>query len=320
MSLGAVTIDLDSARCYHAIHGLPPPPGPDPLVPRALPRFLDLCDALGIRATLFCVGQDVTDPAVANLLRQAHQAGHELASHSHTHDYRLGQQTPAAIRADLDLAADAIQSLCGQRPVGFRAPGYNLGRPLARAVQETGHAYDSSMFPSWPYFLARAATIFTYAVGGTPSRSLVGHLGEFRARRTPFRPSAVDHTRPARRREPALGLWEFPIGVATPLALPMVGTFLPLYPSWARRALAELRSRAGGPLNLELHALDFAERADGLDPFVVARQPGMDLPLGQRVAAIRDVMATMRRRQDVRPLRDWVKLEGGALTGRREGH
>lgn len=316
MTLGAVTIDLDSVSCYHAIHGLPEPSGPDPLLTKALPRFLELCGSVGVSATLFCVGRDLKDASVARLLAQAHAAGHEVANHSHSHDYRLSRWTPAAIRADLDLSADAIAEVTGVRPVGFRAPGYNLGTDMLPAVAASGHLYDSSIFPSWPYFLARGVALASYAASGTPSRSLLGDAREFTAPRRPYRPARQAPFRPAAAGEAEAGVWELPIAVALPMALPMIGTFLPMYPRLVRKLLSAWRVRAGGPFNLELHAMDFADGADGLHPALVERQVDLKLPLKQRMETLRGVITSMSHHLDLRPLRQWLTVLVPPLTGR----
>ncbi|MBI5495013.1 MAG: polysaccharide deacetylase family protein [Deltaproteobacteria bacterium] len=303
MTLGAVTIDLDGAGHYHAIHGLPPPER-DILLARALPRFLDLCRAAGVRATLFCIGKDMEDPAVATLVAQAHEEGHEIASHSFAHDYRMTQFTRAAMRADLADARDAIARVTGVPPQGFRAPGYNLNPALLDAVVEAGHRYDSSVFPSPPYYVARSVAITGYALQGRPSRSLRGDPRQFTAPRRPYRPRKGDIFR---RGGTPLPIWELPMAVALPLGLPMIGTFLGgVYPPHVRRGLTWLRTHTGGPFNLELHAMDLAGDEDGLSPRLPQFQPDLQVPLAERLEALRDVVHGMRGRLEVLPLRDWL--------------
>ncbi len=56
-----VSVDLDDIECYHAIHGLRPPSVATAGVglERWLPRFLELFDRLGVRATFFVIGRDL---------------------------------------------------------------------------------------------------------------------------------------------------------------------------------------------------------------------------------------------------------------------
>jgi hypothetical protein len=305
MRLGAVTMDLDGLPEYHRIHGLPPPDG-DVILSRALPRFLNLCATLRIKATLFAIGRTLEDPAVARMLAAAHGDGHEVASHSFGHDYRMSQFTRAGMRADLMEAREAITRVTGEPPVGFRAPGYNTNAELMTAVAETGHTYDSSVFPSLPYFAARAGAILTYAAQGSRSQSLLGDWRQFAGPRKPYRPDATVVFKPVKPGARGLPLWQYPMAVATPVGLPMIGTFVPLYPAALRKALGFLSTRMGGTFNLELHAIDFSDPSDGFHPLLKEAQPGLTQPLQERTAALTDLMRAMVDRLDVCRLKDWA--------------
>ena len=169
-------------------------------------------------------------------------------------------------------------------------------------MAETGHTYDSSVFPSLPYFVARAGAIVTYAAQGQRSQSLVGNWRQFKGPRQPYQPS---RTNVFSSRGQPLGLWEYPMAVATPLGLPMIGTFVPMYPKLVRRALAFLGTKLAPSFNLELHAIDFSDVEDGFSSLLMEAQPGLSQPLGERVEALSELISTMQRRMDVKPLRDW---------------
>ena len=176
--LGAVTIDVDTLGCYRAIHGLPARDDEaDPIYAIALPRFLDVMDRLGVSATLFVIGQDLERSAHRELLASAHARGHEVASHSFAHDYHLSRQPHDVIASDLQRADDAIARATGERPVGFRAPGYNQSDTLLDVIEELGYVYDSSYFPTPAYFAARAAASWAAGSRQTRSSSLRGSGG-----------------------------------------------------------------------------------------------------------------------------------------------
>ena len=65
-------------------------------------------------------------PEAAARLRAAHEAGHEIANHSLDHRYDLVRLRRSVIEWQVEEAAHAIEDAVGERPVGFRAPGYTI--------------------------------------------------------------------------------------------------------------------------------------------------------------------------------------------------
>jgi peptidoglycan/xylan/chitin deacetylase (PgdA/CDA1 family) len=83
------------------------------------PRFLDLLDRAGVRATFFLVGEQVADnPALAGEIAAA---GHEVAVHGYQHRYLLGRN-PRRVYDDLSRARDLIAGATGALPSYFRPP------------------------------------------------------------------------------------------------------------------------------------------------------------------------------------------------------
>lgn len=301
MTTAAVTIDVDGTGCYHEIHGLPPPPN-DPIFAVALPRFLELCDKVGVRATLFVVGRDlVGDDADARraTTKRAADDGHEIASHSFAHDYALSTRAPAAIQADLARADDAIFATTGRRARGFRAPGYNQSEALFDALEGAGYAYDSSFMPTPAYFAARAAAIALYRARRRPSRSLVGDVREFLAPRAPFFPARGRRFRRAGSADDRRRVIELPIAVSSKLRLPWIGTNLALFPDAVGARLTRAVLDDARPAILELHAIDFAGADDGFSRELVAAQPDLQVPLATKM---RRLEAALRAVRDARPV------------------
>jgi hypothetical protein len=249
-----LTIDLDGAWCYRAIHGVGGGYGydddddDDALLLQGTARFLELCARLSVTATLFVVGVDLRRERYARLIAEAARAGHEVMSHSQSHAYDLSRWPRARIVDDVVASLAAIGAVTGVRPAGFRAPGYNLSLPLLDAVKEAGVSWSSSLLPAPAYFAARALVIARTTLLGRRSASLLGDPAAFA---------------PALRRRPALrplrhpnGLLEFPL--SAPFGIPFTGTMLALLPDRAAHWL----SRAAGDDDdglLELHAADFVE-------------------------------------------------------------
>jgi peptidoglycan-N-acetylglucosamine deacetylase len=301
--LGAVTIDVDGINCYRAIHGLAlEKAGPDPIYTQAMPRFLSLCQQHHIQATLFVVGQDLSHPAHAECIAEAARQGHEIASHSHRHDYGLSQRSPASIRADLERASDTIEQVTGKRPVGFRAPGYNLSEDLVTILEQMNFRYDSSLFPAPLYFSARALAIALYRLRGRPSHSLQGDAREFLADPYPFRPARTARFRPARENEESRTLWEIPMSVSTPLRLPWIGTTIAMAPELIGRILTRQVLRANRPSILELHGIDFAAAEDGYEDALVMAQPDLKVPLHKKVRRLSSVVSALAKNRKIQSM------------------
>jgi hypothetical protein len=297
----SVTIDLDGARHYHAIHGLPPP-HQDQLVATGLERFLALCADTGIRSTIFVVTADLEDERVRTLLRQAVAHGHEVASHSHHHHYDLWRRAPAEIEADLARSIDALTGLTGERPIGFRAPGYNQSQTLLDALERCGFAYDSSVLASPLYFAARAAAIAAKRLRGTPSASHVGDARDW-WRSRPFRISRGLGLRPARSRADARHLIELPISAA--YGVPALGTTLSLL-GRAAPLFVEAVLRRPTPCVVELHAVDLCDASD-VSGALAQVQPDVRLSLRHKRSVLVQVFARLSAKHRVMPLRELVR-------------
>ncbi len=267
MRRAAVSVDLDGLHHYARIHGLK-----DSLLDAkarslhltvALPRLLALFQRLGVTATLFVVGEDVAQEG-AEVLRQAVQAGHELASHSHTHPYALAQASAEAVEDELAHAEEALSALTGRKPVGFRAPGYSLSQAMLLALSRRQYLYDASVFPAAPYYLAKAAVLASMALLGRPSASRLDSPGVLLAPRGPYRPDVRRPYRPG-----AAPLLELPMAVTPLLRVPFFGTLLTTAP-WGVVERAYRALRKDSFLSLELHAVDVLEAQDGI-PEALAR-------------------------------------------------
>jgi hypothetical protein len=181
--------------------------------------------------------------------------------------------------------ATAIGRVTGEGPVGFRAPGYLVNDELLEVVRDAGAAYDSSVFPSPPYYAAKAAKLFSMRLRGRPSRSVLDSPNVLRA-----------PTRPYRLGKPYWqagdGLLELPVQVTPGTRLPFIGTSLVLAGPDGARLMT--RTVLAEPLvNLELHAMDFLGADDGLEG-LVKHQPDVRVPFPRKVSALSAVVELLR--------------------------
>ncbi len=279
-----VSVDLDDIGCYHAIHGLaePQPTQLGMALQRWLPRFLELFEQVGARATFFVVGHELARDLEgggqgAALLRRAVEQGHELGNHSFAHAYDLVRWSATRQREDLQ-ACDQLLRQLGPPPQGFRAPGYSHDAQLLSQVAALGYDYDSSSLPSPPYYAAKVAVMGAMAVVGRRSSSLAGYAGSFLGTRHPHHRADVD-------------LVELPMSVSPVLRVPLIGTSLLASPAPMAAALRRT-ARAAEHLHLELHAIDLAcSDRDPLAAAIRARQPELRVPFSTRSQRLRELLS-----------------------------
>jgi len=291
MRLCAVSVDLDEIPCYAAIHGVELPAAtPDAhtvVYRRALPRLERLFGELGLPATFFAIGSDLSQAHAAAAVRRLAQAGHEIGNHSQDHLYDLTRRPRAQMRAQVEDAARTIECITGVAPVGFRAPGYTITDQLFEVLVELGVAYDSSVFPCPAYYLAKAAAIASYRLLARPTHSIIDRPRVLLAPAEPYRVGVPYHER-------GTGLLELPIGVTRDASarLPYIGTFV-MADTRAANLLTKLM--LGRLLiNLELHGIDAADaERDGLD-WLRPHQPDLQRTAEQKLESLRAAIVTLR--------------------------
>jgi len=110
---------------------------------RGIPRIRKVLDRYGARASFFV-------PAVSALLhpdeqRSLAQDGHEIGLHGWIHE--LNTTLDADTERDLMMrAADTLEQISGQRPVGMRTPSWDYSPNSLTIAREMGLLYDSSLF------------------------------------------------------------------------------------------------------------------------------------------------------------------------------
>ena len=288
--LASVSVDLDTLGFYLSIHGeAAVGDGPeDPVYPRAVPRFLELFQEVGVPCTMFVIGQDLARPGVRSVLQAAHAAGAELANHSQRHLYSLADEPRETVEREIARAEEALRALTGVRPVGFRAPGYALSATMLEVLEERGYLYDSSVFPAAPYYLAKAAVMGLLRALGRPSGARLDSPSVLGAPLEPYHPAAG-----APYRRGALSLRELPLSVTPLTRTPFFGTGVTALPLAISRL--QYRSFRRTPhLNLELHAIDLLDETDGVPAQLSHRQPGLRVPVSRKRERLKAVLKWLR--------------------------
>lgn len=121
-----------------------------PLV--GVPRLLSLLERHGVRSTFFVPG--FTAHRYPGVVLDIVAAGHEVAHHGYLHEQPSAMSAAQEVEA-LDRGLAALEEVAGVRPVGYRAPMWDLSWRTPALLAERGFLYDSTLMDAdVPYELA----------------------------------------------------------------------------------------------------------------------------------------------------------------------
>jgi hypothetical protein len=273
-----VQVDVDTQKNLLAFYGFKVPAEyTDHTVYRlALGRFAELFEALHLRATFFVIGDDLDHESNREIVRRLHAAGHEIANHTQTHAYDFMHLSRQQKRHEIEQAGQAIASVTSHRPVGFRAPGYDVDLDVLEILMELGYIYDSSIMPS---ALNLPFKLLQMVVRKNRGFSGYGNMALSLAPNHPYRPDLKAIWR-ATSRSP---LWEIPVSCVPYLRLPFYGNFN-LFTGDALFRLSASLGR-GSNCNYVFHAVEMLEPGE-IDPRL-HRHPNARLPLREKIPRCR---------------------------------
>ncbi len=131
-----------------------------------VPRILRLLDRQGIKATFFVPGYSAERWPEA--VRSIRDAGHEIGHHGYLHEGARSAPDAATEERRLLRGLEALDTVAGVRPIGYRAPMWELSYRLPELLARHGFRYDSGLMDSdHPYKLA---------VSGEPGASAIVEL------------------------------------------------------------------------------------------------------------------------------------------------
>ena len=196
MPSAVLSIDFESfahTPAYRSASGSIP--DPEAVGPGTMERLLSTLEEYDADATFFVVS-DVAQRDPDRIVAAA-EAGHEIASHTHTH-LLLTDCTPDQRREELERSRAVLESVTGVEVDGFRAPAFDFGDDHFELLAEAGYSYDSSV---------------------APCRSIPGWYGGEWGVHEPTPASDLSPGAPE-------SLTELPIAVMPGIGLPLTGTWI----------------------------------------------------------------------------------------------
>jgi peptidoglycan-N-acetylglucosamine deacetylase len=159
--LASLSLDLDDLWTYLRTHGDPGWSSRPSYLDTVVPLALDALDQADVRLTFFVVGSDAANPRNARLLQTIVERGHEIANHSFEHEPWLQRLSPTRLEAEVVRTQDALAQVTGQKPIGFRGPGYSWSAELFELLERHGYLYDASTLPTYLGPIARRYYFWT---------------------------------------------------------------------------------------------------------------------------------------------------------------
>jgi peptidoglycan/xylan/chitin deacetylase (PgdA/CDA1 family) len=193
--IASLSLDLDNKWSYMKTHrdaGWQTYPSYLNVV---VPRVLQFLADRDLTITFFLVGRDAAIPANSEYLRSICDSGHEVGNHSFEHEPWLHLYSREQLVDDITRAEEQIQQVTGQRPVGFRGPGYSTSDEVIRVLTSRGYLYDASILPTFIGPLARTYYFLTSSFDTAERERRKALFGKLRDGLLPLAPYPVscDH-------------------------------------------------------------------------------------------------------------------------------
>lgn len=280
-----INIDMDTLRDYSIFCNMPMNNFVDRTLEITIPRFIDLFDELGVKATFFVIGEH----AIKNkkYIKMLCENGHEIGNQTLTHQIDIGKLPTKEKQREIVEADKILSDLAGRKVVGFRAPNYLLDKETLDILRANGYLYDSSVFPTilsplhevygW-FLIRRFCRIQWWAL---------------------FKPVSPYYWKN--------GLLEIPVS-ATPLTrLPFIGTYMQVLGWPYFNVTFKEFLLLGKNINLELHAYEILSKVEDDIPDDFGILPGIGFPLTYRRTYLFEQIKRIKRHYRIMTLEDYAK-------------
>lgn len=295
MKLASLSLDLDNKWSYLKTHGDASWESLPTYFALVVPRVLKLLDEFDFKITFFVVGLDADQPENHDALKQISDAGHEIGNHSYHHEPWLHLYSQEQIVEEFSRTEAALSQITGQRPIGFRGPGFSFSADVLQVLKSRGYRYDCSTFPTFLGPLARAYYFFRSNLtceARDKRRALFGSVSDGFRRLKPYHWDLGDEK-----------LLEIPVTTMPLFRVPFhlsYVMYLAKRSEWLANRYFGTALRLCQLFRVEpsilLHPLDFLGSEDDRE---LSFFPAMDIPYSKKERVLRNVFATLRCRFNV---------------------
>ena len=303
--IASLSLDLDNKWSYMKTHGDAGWENFPSYLDTVVPRSLDFLSERNLKITYFIVGQDADLEKNAEAIKQISGANHEIGNHSFRHEPWLHLYSKQELIEEFERTENALEKVTGQRPIGFRGPGYSLSPTVLEVLTERNYEYDCSTLPTYIAPLARAYYFFKSpemtAKEREKRKKLFGKFSDGFQSLKPYRWQIGDKS-----------LIEIPVTTLPLFKTPIHASYV-IYLSTFSRSLArnywktavEMCKITGTQLSLLLHPLDFlsAQDAPELNFF-----PAMNLPIEKKLEFVSEILEIFTTKFEVVNMRKHAEI------------
>lgn len=303
----SISLDLDNQWAYMKTQGLIGAGVYPGYLDRVVPRILEHLRLQNQLITFFVVGKDAELPENRRALSAIAEAGHEMANHSYLHEPWLQLYSETELRSDFERTENAIASISGSAPVGFRGPGFCASAGIRAMLMERGYVYDASTFPTVLGPVARAYFMLRSNLSPEEKKKRSGLYGSLAGAFGSLNPFEI---------EP--GLLEMPVTTMPVFRLPVHMSYLlflaqvsdGLARLYWRTALTLCRMRGVQPSML-LHPTDFLDVKDVPE---MGFFPGIRIPAERKMALVAHVVESLRKHFHTVTMAEHARLACGLAS------
>lgn len=303
--IASLSLDLDNQWSYMKTHGDEGWETYPSYLALVVPRMLAFLKERDLNITFFIVGRDAAMTENRDAIASIAEAGHEIGNHSFNHDPWLHLYSKEELNKELEKTEDAIENITGTHTVGFRGPGYSLSPTVLEVLVERGYQYDCSTLPTYIGPVARAYYFLKSPEMDHEEREKRKQLfGKFSNGFQSVKPFSWDVG--------GKPLIEIPVTTMPIFKVPVHASYV-IYLSTISKTLARAYWRfviqicrfTNTSPSILLHPLDFLS---GEDIEELGFFPGMDLPAGEKLEILNQMIEGLADKFDLVNLRKHAEV------------
>jgi hypothetical protein len=294
--IASISLDLDNQWTYMKIHGDEGWDKYPSYFNIFVPHVLDVLDELNLKITFFIVGKDTESEDNNKYLRMITERGHEVGNHSYHHESWLQTYSYERIEKEIREAEEAIFNATGQRPKGFRGPGFSWSKDLLRVLEIRGYLFDASTLPT---YLGPFARMYYFKKSDLSKeekkarKELFGKFSEGFRKLKPYKWDLGDGKKITEIPVTTMPVFKFPFHLSYLIYIGNISVgMMKLYLNTSIRMCKITNT----PISFLLHPLDLI---GGDQISQLAFFPGMNVNSAKKVEIFKSVIKTLSKHYDV---------------------